>query len=411
MRRIAGVLAGLVLLFGASPALAHHIAGKVMCDVDLDGTFSAPDTPLVGIEVDITSQDVSPGQLFTGTTDGTGSYNVPLPARTDHYLVQLMGLPPAFTIVTPPGGTYIVLIVTGTSATDHRDDVDFLVQGCAPVTTTTSTTTTTKPTTTSTSSSTTSTSSSTTTSLPIVCKCPGVPFLVAREGKVNNDGDVRASFGASNVGGRIRLGKNVVMADGTRLIGDTVQIGNASSVFDVLANTLLKGSAVVIRGATGTPPPLPLLVPFCTIPAITCSGSDVLVPVAGSSGPLAPGSYGKVQILNGGSLTLAPGTFTFCQIKMGRNATLETLGPATLNVERTVAIGSASRLGPATGDTPVVVNVAGKLVRVSQSAVANAAFYAPSGRITFGRDSDLLGCFCTDRAKSDKHITLECLEP
>src|SRR5262245_17324824 len=82
MRRIAGVLAGLVLLFGASPALAHHIAGKVMCDVDLDGTFSAADTPLSGIEVDITSQDVSPGRLFTGTTDGTGSYNVPLPART-----------------------------------------------------------------------------------------------------------------------------------------------------------------------------------------------------------------------------------------------------------------------------------------------------------------------------------------
>ena len=52
-----------------------------MCDVDLDGTFSAADTPLAGIEVDITSQDVPPGQLFTGTTDGTGSYNVPLPAR------------------------------------------------------------------------------------------------------------------------------------------------------------------------------------------------------------------------------------------------------------------------------------------------------------------------------------------
>src|SRR5262249_41282783 len=139
-------LACLVLALGASPALAHHIAGKVVCDRDLDGQFSPGDTPLVGIEVDITSQDVSPGELFTGATDGTGSYNVPLPARTDHYLVQLVGLPPAFTIAIPPGGTYTVLIVTGNSATDHRDDVDFLVQGCAPVTTTTSTTTTTKPT-------------------------------------------------------------------------------------------------------------------------------------------------------------------------------------------------------------------------------------------------------------------------
>src|SRR5215475_14844520 len=80
--RLRGVsLACLAVVLGASPALAHHIAGKVVCDRDLIGQFSAGDTPLVGIEVDITSQDVSPGQLFTGTTDGTGSYNVPLPAR------------------------------------------------------------------------------------------------------------------------------------------------------------------------------------------------------------------------------------------------------------------------------------------------------------------------------------------
>ena len=129
MMRIAGVLAGLILFLGVSPSLAHHIAGKVVCDVDLDGTFSAADTPLSGIEVDITSQDVSPGQLFTGTTDGTGSYNVPLPARTDHYLVELANLPGSFTIVIPGGGTYLVLIITGSSNTDHRDDVDFLGSG------------------------------------------------------------------------------------------------------------------------------------------------------------------------------------------------------------------------------------------------------------------------------------------
>ena len=89
----------------------------------------------------------------------------------------------------------------------------------------------------------------------------------------------------------------------------------------------------------------------------------------------------------------AAGTFTFCDFKMGRNAVLTTLGPATLNVQRNVVIGTASTFGPAVGDTPIVVNVAGKLVRVSQSAVANAAFFAPAGRIIFGRDSRLLGCF------------------
>jgi len=124
---------------------------------------------------------------------------------------------------------------------------------------------------------------------------------------------------------------------------------------------------------------------------------------------LPPGTYGKLRIVNGGSLTLAPGAFTFCEIKTGRNTFLKTQGPTTINVEKDVVIGTASFFGPASGNTPVTVNVGGKLVRISQSAIANASFVAPLGRITFGRDANLQGCFCTDRAKSDKHITLECV--
>ena len=83
-------------------------------------------------------------------------------------------------------------------------------------------------------------------------------------------------------------------------------------------------------------------------------------------GPLAPGVYGRLQVLNGGAVTLSAGAFTFCDVKTGRGAAIRTLGPA------------------------------------------HAAFVAPDARISFGRDAHLVGCFCTDRAKSDKHITLEC---
>lgn len=82
-----------------------------------------------------------------------------------------------------------------------------------------------------------------------------------------------------------------------------------------------------------------------------------------------------------------------------------------MNVAGNVSISTASRLGPASGTVPVRVNVAGKVVRVSQAGVANAAFVAPAARISFGRDAYLLGCFCTDRTKSDKHITLACPTP
>ena len=125
-----------------------------------------------------------------------------------------------------------------------------------------------------------------------------------------------------------------------------------------------------------------------------------------SVGPLPPGT-GKLKVLNGGTLSLQAGTFTFCDMTLGRSAALTTQGPVISNVVGNVVIGTASRFGPAAG-TPVSVNVGGKLVRVSQSAFANASFVAPNGRITFGRDSDFVGCFCTDREKSDKHITLQC---
>ena len=52
--------------------------------------------------------------------------------------------------------------------------------------------------------------------------------------------------------------------------------------------------------------------------------------------------------------------------------------------------------------------VTGRTVRVSQKALAIARIVAPNARATFARDSALDGCYCSDRAKSDKHITLSC---
>ena len=77
------------------------------------------------------------------------------------------------------GCTYTVQIITGNSSTDHKDGVDFLLQGCGhhtATTTTTSTTTTTKTSSTSTTSTTTTTTPPTTAP---VCHCDGIPFLAA----------------------------------------------------------------------------------------------------------------------------------------------------------------------------------------------------------------------------------------
>src|SRR5262249_8864639 len=62
---------------------------------------------------------------------------------------------------------------------------------------------------------TTTSSTTTTTSTLPVCDCPATPFLAARDLRLNNDGDIRASVGVNEAGGRLRLGRAVTMPDGT----------------------------------------------------------------------------------------------------------------------------------------------------------------------------------------------------
>src|SRR6185436_6559805 len=96
------------------------------------------DTPLNGVEVKVTFLTVDPGTMRTDLTGdsnppdnpGPGAYYITLPSETNDYKAQLTGvgpLPPGFTIVVPAGnmGMYnFIPIVTGNSATNHRDDID-----------------------------------------------------------------------------------------------------------------------------------------------------------------------------------------------------------------------------------------------------------------------------------------------
>lgn len=406
------VALALVSLLAAAPAAAHHISGKVYCDQDGDGQIGVPgDSPVPGVTAVATSLDVAPGQQWADGTDGNGFYYIGLPARTDRYTVALIGLPGGWTVVVPAGGSHTIQIVTGTPQ-NKAENVNFLVQGCAPTTTTTTTTTVTSSSTTSstaTSSTTTTTTTSTTsTTQPLpVCDCPGTPFVAGREIRLNNDSSIAANIGANDPAGRVRFGRRVAMPDGTSVTAHQVSLGVEATVYRVLADRFLTGPGAVARAGSATPT-LPLLDPFCTLPPIACGSESILVSPSQTAGPLAPGTYGSVLVMNGGALTLESGEFTFCSIRAGREARITTLGPAVLNVAGNVVLGNSSRLGPASGTVPVRINAVGPRVRISASAAATAAIVAPTARITFGRDAFLLGCFCVDRAGSDKDIALTC---
>jgi hypothetical protein len=401
----------MAMLATASVSHAHHISGTIYCDTDYDGQIDNPgDTKINNITFKAVSQDVNPGETFTDASDSNGFYSIGLPGRTDRYLVMPVSLPGGWTIVFPVGGSHLVQIVTGNSSTDHKDNVDFLAQGCAPPPTTTSTSssttsssTSTKPTSSTTSSS---TAAPTTTTIPGQCDCE-LAFFVGRDARYNNDAEIKANVVVNSPEGRLRLGKNVFMPDGTSIKGNAVEVGNSSNIYKVFAKSLKTGFEVNIRAGAGGAFTLPVATPFCVIPSFTCGGDQIDV-LPGEQETLVPGTYGVVKVMNGGTLRLTAGTYTVCDVKMGRNARIEADGAVTLHIDGSLRVGTDSFLGPINGAPIIDTYVTGRTVRISQKAVAQARIIAPNAKAAFGRDAALDGCYCSDRSKSDKHITLTC---
>jgi hypothetical protein len=224
---------------------------------------------------------------------------------------------------------------------------------------------------------------------------------------------VTGSIGANDPGGHFHFGKQAFQSDGGTVAADDLGLGQGTSVANLLGNTLRLGPGAVVRGTTGVAV-LPLTTPFCPIPDFGCDADAPLrVPRGGSVGPLPPGSYGALTILNGGTLVLAPGTFEFCSFKTARRTTLTVTGSAltTINVLGTLRLANASSLAPATGTPTPKINVAGSLVRVSRGSALEASLSAPNAMLTLGVGAKITGTFCVDLSRSDKAVTLICPAP
>jgi hypothetical protein len=243
----------------------------------------------------------------------------------------------------------------------------------------------------------------------VPCDCSEPAFFAGRAAKFNNNATLAGIAAVNDPAGTLKLGKDVFMPDGTSLMANDVQVGNASNVSQVFANTVKTGVGAVIRNGTG-PVTLPIAEPFCQIPDFAC-GSKAISLMPGDIASATPGVYGFVRVPNAATLHLAGGVYTVCDVKMGREANIIADGAVLLQITGNLRIGTDSFLGPAVGVPPVGVYVAGKSVRISQSGVAIAKIVAPFAKTTFGRDSKLQGCFCSDQTKSDKHITLTCSAP
>jgi hypothetical protein len=244
------------------------------------------------------------------------------------------------------------------------------------------------------------------------CDCDGFPFLVAGRASLNNDATVGGSLGANDPNGQLRIGRRVFLADGTTAAGSIVRLGDEASVFDVSTDMLFEGPTSQIRGTRGMVT-LPLVSPFCTLPQISCTpGNDLIVPAGDTASP-PPGSYGRLQVGDGATLNLVPGvSYDFCDARVGRYANVQSTGQVTINVTGNIRMGAGSRLWtPAiVNDLPVVLNIGGSLVRISQADVVEAIITAPNAKIRIQRAGELYGCFCADELRTDKNVLMECVE-
>lgn len=246
---------------------------------------------------------------------------------------------------------------------------------------------------------------------PVAGCVPGVPPFSAQAMFKFKDGSIANGNVGTNAGnGRITFGRAVFMPNGTSVEGAFVKLGNATSVDSVYATTLKVGKQVTIRGTTGFPD-LPLADPYCAVaPAPACGGPDVIVESGTTQGPLAPGSYGRVKIGNGGVLVLQAGTFSFCSITAGRTVAIRVMGatPSNIRVTGAMRLSNNSVFGPDPGTPLPNLTVYGSSLRTSAGGAITAFIASPNAMLTMGRGAMITGTFCTQAFRTDANALLEC---
>jgi len=241
---------------------------------------------------------------------------------------------------------------------------------------------------------------------------PACRFMGADRVRVGARTSSAGDLVANDAGGDARLDCSVLMSDGTRVAGDSVTLRAGTSVFDVLANDVDAGSGAEVRGTQATVT-LPLVEPYCPMPAATqCSGPDLVVASGATVGPLAPGSYGRVSLHRRGTLELAQGTHEFCVLKLGTDAIVRAgSGPAsTINVSGRLKLGKRARIEPVAGGAAPTLNVAGRSVRVRNGAALHGFMFAQAARVRLGNEVTATGAVCAASLAIGRDSSLACVD-
>ena len=226
-----------------------------------------------------------------------------------------------------------------------------------------------------------------------------------------NVGAFRSSRGVPNSPGyELALGPDSVMAQGSQLAGESVELDSgvmAGATFHV--DLVEVGSNVAYTSRDGY---VPLFLGMPNVPSFAASGPDQRYT---QSTTLQAGSYGDVVVASNTSVTLSGGDYYFESLDFFPGAELRFVSPAVVHVAGSVRFRDGVIVGPATAEgsaKDLIIYVTGAdegnkaAVRVGDSVNIMANIYAKNGTLHMGSNAILTGGFLGSRVDIGDHATL-----
>jgi len=223
--------------------------------------------------------------------------------------------------------------------------------------------------------------------------------LVRADGNMHANNDIRFSDGApATVNGNLTAVDDIEIQDDNTINGD-VSAGDRVELHD---ETVVNGT-VTANANVATVSILSL--------SFSAGGNDVTVPQNGSMN-LAPGSYGKVKVQKGGTLTLnhsgSSGDYFFEKLQVDKNATLSfdaNNGPIAVNVVDKLSFGKGTEVvisSPSGSNSRLVTFNSKEGVTVGKGARILGTINAPRDKVKLGKNVSFKGAICAGKIEIDK---------
>jgi len=212
-------------------------------------------------------------------------------------------------------------------------------------------------------------------------------------------------LGVNELGGMAKVGSFSTAHDGSLITADTVRLGKNTTVDDVEANNDLSIYASATITGTVSPANLATLPAFCSMPAGSCGGDNVLVNI-GQVERLTPDSYGNVTILGGGTLELDPGQYDFCNLRGLSPIAIRPRGNVVIRIHGSFRVGRFGLIEPFAGSTQIWVADSAKFS--TGSTVHRTAMNVPDSMLKLGRLMDFDGALCADSLRTGRSVKLGC---